>query len=153
MIISLYEAGLMYTREDIERMSYTFLDNVWEPVLQRTVIRQLHERQQQTVPVYMDPGLNGPIYHGWSLVGSYSPEAQDVLFATLKAIIRGKSNPSLVRNTTSYGGMLGLTGHMLRNYRVLKHAAVPGTVGESRLQPAGAPPAANPPTAPAIPAH
>ena len=68
--------------------------------------------------MYKEPGLNGSIYHGWALIGGYSPQAQRVLLDALRAIAYGRMNPALERNTTSYGGRLALCGHILRNFAV-----------------------------------
>jgi len=60
--------------------------------------------------------LNGSVYHGWVLLGGYSPTVQTIMVDELEAILKGRKNPSLERNATSYGGMLGLSGHLLRNF-------------------------------------
>jgi hypothetical protein len=116
LVISLHEAGLMFSREDIDRMAYTFLDSIWNQSYDDPSFANYMNGSNKAYRVYKEPGLNGPIYHGWAFVGGYSPEAQKVLIATLKAIIKGKTNPSLIRNSTSYGGKLGLSGQILRNY-------------------------------------
>ncbi len=125
MMISMYEAGLMFTRADIDRMAYTLIDSIWNQSYDNPSFANYMNGSNKPYRVYKDPGLNGPIYHGWSWVGGYSLEAQNVLVATLKAIVRGKDNPSLERNATSYGGKLGLTGHLLRNYVVLSKLQPP----------------------------
>lgn len=120
MMVFMHEAGLMYTTEDLQRMAYTFVDNIWNQSTEEPSFANYINGSDKPYRVYKEPGLNGPIYHGWALVGGYSPEAQQVVFHTLKAILKGKKNPSLIRNATGYGGMLGLTGHLLRNYSTLR---------------------------------
>ncbi len=126
LVIFLHEAKLMYSIEDVERMAYTFVDNIWNQSLEEPSFANYINGSDKPYRVYKEPGLNGPVYHGWILVGGYSPEAQKVVFSTLKAIIKGKKNPSLTRNKTGYGGMLALTGHLMRNYKTLsRQAAAP----------------------------
>ena len=119
LMIALHETGLMYQRDDITRMANTFIDSIWNQSYENPSFANYLNGSNKPYRVYKEPGLNGPIYHGWAFVGGYSPEAQKVLLATVKAIVHGKTNPSLVRNSTSYGGMVGLTGQMLRNFMVL----------------------------------
>ncbi len=121
LMVFLYEAGLMYSVPDIQRMGYTFVDNIWNQSAEEPSFANYINGSDKPYRVYKQPGLNGPVYHGWVLVGGYSPEAQQVAFDMLKAIIRGRKNPSLTRNATGYGGMLGLTGHLLRNFSTLRH--------------------------------
>jgi hypothetical protein len=116
----LYEAGLVFSKEDVERMANTFVDNIWNQSIENPSFANYINGSNRPYRVYMEPGLNGSIYHGWAIVGGYSPEAQNILYHAMKAIVRGRKNPSLTRNKTGYGGMLALTGHMLRNYKVLK---------------------------------
>lgn len=127
LMVFLHEAGLLYTAADIERMAYTFIDNIWNQSWDEPSFANYINGSDKPYRVYKDPGLNGPIYHGWVLVGGYSPEAQQVVFHTLKAILKGKKNPALTRNATGYGGMLGLTGHLLRNFTVLRQRPSPPT--------------------------
>ena len=117
-MISLHEAGLMYERSDIERMGYTLIDNIWNQSYDNPSFANYMNGSNKPYRVYKEPGLNGPIYHGWVMTGGYLPQAQGAMVSTLKAILRGKKNPSLERNSTSYGGKLGLAGHILRNYAV-----------------------------------
>ncbi len=125
LMISLYESGLVFTRADLERMSYTLVDNIWNQSYDNPSFSNYINGSDKPYRVYKEPGLNGPIYHGWAMVGGYSPDAQKVLFATLKAILLGKTNPSLVRNVSGYGGTLALCGHLLRNYALGAHPATP----------------------------
>jgi hypothetical protein len=99
-------------------MAGTFLDNIWNQSLTEPSFANYINGNDKPYRVYKQPGLNGSIYHGWALVGGYSPEAQNVIFHALKAIVRGKRNPSLLRNATGYGGILSLSGNLMRNYAV-----------------------------------
>jgi len=56
----------------------------------------------------------------------YSSQAQKVLLWTLGAILGGEMNPALERNTTSYGGRLALTGHILRNFAIVQGRPMEG---------------------------
>lgn len=126
-MVFMHESGLMYTKEDLNRMAYTFVDNIWNQSMEEPSFANYINGSDRPYRVYKEPGLNGPVYHGWVLTGGYSEEAQKVGFGMLKAIIKGKRNPSLMRNATGYGGMLGLTGHLLRNFSTLQNHAVAST--------------------------
>jgi hypothetical protein len=122
LMISLHEAGILFSEDDIRRMGYTLVDTLWNRSYEDPSFANYLNGSDKPYRVYKEPGLNGAIYHGWALVGGYCPAAQDVLAETLKAIFLGKKNPSLERNTTSYGATVGLSGHLLRNYRLLLSA-------------------------------
>lgn len=122
LMIALHDAGIMFTDDDIRRMGYTLVDNLWNRSYDDPSFANYLNGSDKAYRVYKEPGLNGAIYHGWALVGGYNPDAQNVLAHTLKAIFMGKKNPSLERNTTSYGATVGLSGHLLRNYRILLNA-------------------------------
>jgi hypothetical protein len=119
LMIALHEAGILFSAEDIRRMGYTLVDNLWNRSSDDPSFANYLNGSDMPYRVYKEPGLNGAIYHGWALVGGYCPPAQTVLADTLKAIFFGKKNPSLERNTTSYGATVGLSGHLLRNYHLL----------------------------------
>lgn len=120
LMMSLYEAGVLYSRQDMERMAATLTDTLWNQSVDNPGFSNYLNGSDKPYRVYKEPGLNGSIYHGWALMGGYSAPAQQVMVHTLRAIVKGRTNPSLERNTTSYGGKLGLAGHLLRNYSLLK---------------------------------
>jgi hypothetical protein len=119
-VVFVHESGVLFSTDDVQRMAYTFLDNIWNQSLEDPSFANYINGSNKPYRVYKDEGLNGPIYHGWALVGGNSADVQNVLYHTMTAILKGKRNPSLTRNITGYGGMLALTGHMLRNDKVLK---------------------------------
>jgi hypothetical protein len=123
LMVSLYEAGIMFNRDDISRMAYTLVDYIWNQSYDNPSFANYINGSDKPYRVYKEAGLNGPIYHGWVLVGGYEPQAQKVLLAALKAILAGKRNPSLVRNITGYGGGLALSGNLLRNWNVQRTTA------------------------------
>jgi hypothetical protein len=126
-MVFMHEAGLMYTRADLVRMGYTFVDSIWNQSMESPSFANYINGSDKAYRVYKEPGLNGSVYHGWVMVGGYLPEAQRVAVQMLKAIVRGRQNFSLTRNATGYGGMLGLTGHILRNYALLRNPTPPPT--------------------------
>ncbi len=115
LVVTLYEMGLVFTRADVDRMAATLSDTIWNGSLADPRFSNYLNGSDAPYRVYLDPGLNGSVYHGWALMGGYSPKAEAALFAALEAIVRGKTNPSLERNAKSYGGLLALAGHLLRN--------------------------------------
>ncbi|HAM36594.1 MAG TPA: hypothetical protein DEB40_14885 [Elusimicrobia bacterium] len=120
IMVHLYEMGRIFARADVDRMASTFVDAIWNQSLDDPSFANYIDGNNLPYRVYKKPGLNGSIYHGWALLGGYSPKAQRIVLATIKAILRGKSNPALERNATSYGGPLSLCGHALRNQAILR---------------------------------
>jgi hypothetical protein len=139
LMVHLYEMGRIFSRSDVDRMTRTFTDTLWNQSLDDPMFANYINGSDLPYRVYKKPGLNGSVYHGWVLMGGYSPKAQQILLATIDAIARGKLNAALERNATSYGGSLSLCGHALRNFAVLRdpgrfvqtpaEEAVPGRVG------------------------
>jgi hypothetical protein len=118
LMVSQYESGLNFTREDLARMEATFCDVMWNQDLKDPMFSNYLNGSDQPYRVYKSPGLNGSIYHGWAMMGGYSSKVQDILWHTLDAIVHGrfKKNPALERNATSYGARVALSGHLLRNF-------------------------------------
>lgn len=115
---TLHEMGVVFSRSDLERMAATLTDLMWNGSLERPSFSNYINGNDGPYRVYKEPGLNGSVYHGWALMGAHSPRAQLTLLATLKAIFRGRVNPSLERNKSGYGGTLALAGNVLRNFGV-----------------------------------
>lgn len=126
LMTALHEAGVMFTQADLERMAATLTDTIWNQSADNPSFSNYLNGSNRPYRVYKQPGLNGSIYHGWVLMGGYSPQAQQVMLYTLKAILKGKTNPSLERNITGYGGRLGLCGHTLLNFAKQKQAGASG---------------------------
>lgn len=116
LMLTLQEMGMVFTRDDLDRMARTLTDTIWNGSLEDPSFSNYLNGNDLAYRVYKKPGLNGSIYHGWALMGAVSPKAQRVMLATLEAIMRGRSNPALERNATSYGGKMALAGHILRNF-------------------------------------
>lgn len=115
LMTTLHEMGLVFSRDDVDRMASTLADTLWNGSLDSPSFANYLNGSDKAYRVYKEPGLNGSVYHGWALLGAYSPKAERALLATLKAALLGKTNPSLERNARSYGGLLALAGHLLRN--------------------------------------
>ncbi|MDD5657268.1 MAG: hypothetical protein PHF00_08450, partial [Elusimicrobia bacterium] len=122
LMLALHETGLMFGRADLERMAATFTDFVWNRSEDFPGFANYINGSDKPYRVYKEPGLNGSVYHGWVLMGGYSSRAQRVVLRTIAALARGRRNPSLERNATSYGGKVGLCGHALRNFHRLRLA-------------------------------
>jgi len=119
LMATLYEMGFVFGRADVERMAATLADTLWNGSLDSPSFANYLNGSDKAYRVYKQPGLNGSIYHGWALLGAYSPKAQRALLATLHASLLGRTNPSLERNAKSYGGLLALAGHLLRNQAII----------------------------------
>lgn len=119
LMTSLYEAGIVFTRSDLDQMAHTVTETLWNQSFYSPAYSNYLDGGNAPYRVYKGPGLNGSVYHGWVLLGGYSLVVQTLMFDTLQAILKGRTNPSLERNARSYGGMLGLSGHLLRNFHLL----------------------------------
>ena len=137
LMVAFHEAGILYTRADLERMAGTFTDTLWNQSVESPSFANYINGSDKAYRVYKEPGLNGSIYHGWTFTGGYSRKAQQVLVNTIKAVLKQKTNPSLERNVASYGGRLGLCGHTLRNFRLLaeqEQLSAPPVPADTKIQ-------------------
>jgi hypothetical protein len=126
LMVSQYEGGLLFSKEDLDRMAATFMEVLWNQDRENPMFSNYLNGSDKPYRVYHSEGLNGAIYHGWAMIGGYSSEVRRVLLETLKAIVKGRQNPSIERNMTSYGARVGLTGHLLRDF-ALTWASAPQT--------------------------
>ncbi len=126
MMVTLYESGILFTRDDISRMSATFSSTLWNQSALNPAFANYINGSDKPYGIYNEPGFNGSIYHGWALTGGYSPKAQSVLLNTIDAMLHRRMNPSMERNIISYGGRISLCGHTLRNFRLLRNPGARG---------------------------
>ena len=114
MVVGMYEAGIVFTLADVKAIGATLTRVIWnrseaEPMFTNYIDGD-NGRFKET-----GPWQNGNIYHGWAMVGRYSPEAQRVLAISYNAIqTRSTLNPSLAMNASGYG-RIQLSGTLLRN--------------------------------------
>jgi len=105
MVASMYEAGIYFQLADLQAMAATFTDLIWNQSLTSPMFSN-----------YIDGGnaayqnnlswANGNIYHGWNVLGKYSPKALLALASTdqIMEMPGGASlNASMPTNCTSYG--------------------------------------------------
>jgi hypothetical protein len=116
LMVALAEMGLVFGRPDLERMADTLTGTIWNGSLESPSFSNYLDGSDKAYRVYKRPGLNGAIYHGWVLMGAYSPKAREVMLAAIKAIALGRGNGALERNSTSFGGRVALCGHSLRSF-------------------------------------
>lgn len=116
MMVFMHEAGIAFTREDIDRMAHTLTDTIWNQSLTTPMFSNYINGSNAPYRVYLQPGEYGNIYSGWALLGRYSTQAQTVLNALLNAIVTGQETTNItVKNNGSQYGRIALTGHMVRN--------------------------------------
>jgi hypothetical protein len=114
MVIYMHEAGIVFSLSDVQRMANTLADTIWNGSITNPLFSNYINGSNIVFSNRTQPGSNGAIYLGWALVGGYSDKAQEAVSYLLKAIVDGKSNPSVDYNATSYG-KVALSGHALRN--------------------------------------
>jgi hypothetical protein len=115
MMVQMYEAGMVFSKNDVKRMGRTLTDIIWNGSVVSPIFSNYINGSNEQYGNYTKPGQNGTIYFGWNLTGLVEPRVQDVMLATIRAIQRGERNASLDRMNNSTG-MLALTGHFLRNH-------------------------------------
>lgn len=113
MMVLMYEAGIVFTLDDIQRMGNTLTDIIWNNSIDNPRFADYIDGELVGIDGNPDPYSIGNIYAGWALLGKYSTKAQTALKATLDAIQNGQ-NPG--QNSTGCGEV-ALAGHLLRNLK------------------------------------
>jgi hypothetical protein len=114
LIVFTYEAGVVFTLDDVQRMANTLSDIIWNGSLDDPMFAN-YINGANTLYRNNTAWSNGSVYHGWSLLGKYSSKAQTALSYLLKAVVEGKQNPSVDVNRCCGYGPLALSGDLLRN--------------------------------------
>jgi len=113
MMMFMYQAGIEFTKSDMERMASTLADIIWNgetnPPLFSNYINGSNADYNQANCGKPDPGCVGNIYSGWALMGAFSAKAQEALTYTLKEIDLGTK---IGQNNSSYG-KVAISGHLL----------------------------------------
>jgi hypothetical protein len=111
MMVFMHEAGIEFSREDVQRMAATLTEIIWNDTLQPPHFSNYINGSNADYNNCGQPYCVGNVYSGWVLLGKYSEKAQQILTYTLKAIDEGTS---IGQNHSSYG-KVALSGHLLRN--------------------------------------
>jgi len=114
MVVYMHEVGIVFSVSDVQRMANTLSGTIWNGSISNPLFSNYINGSNITFSNRTAPGSNGAIYPGWALLGGYSQKAQDAVGYLFKAIVDGKSNPSIDYNSTTYG-KVALSGHLLRN--------------------------------------
>lgn len=111
MMVLMYEAGLVFSRDDLQRLADTLLETIWNGSLDNPMFANYINGSNKPYIGTKEAGGVGNVYAGWCLLGRYSPRLQLVLRTTLSSIVNGKT---IGQNYTPYG-KVALSGHLLRN--------------------------------------
>jgi hypothetical protein len=114
LMILAYEAGIVFSLGDVQRMANTLSDIIWNGSISNPMFSNYIDGSNLQYRTRTQPGENGLVYSAWALTGKYSVNVQTAISSLLQAIIAGKQNPSIAYNATSYG-KVALSGHLLRN--------------------------------------
>jgi hypothetical protein len=114
LLVLNYEAGVVFTLNDVQKMANTLSDNIWNGSTSNPLFSNYINGSNSQYRTRTQAGQNGAVYAGWALLGKYSTKAQMAVSYLLKAIVDGKKNPSIGYNATR-GGKIALSGHLLRN--------------------------------------
>ena len=109
-----YEARVVFTLNDVQKMANTLSDTIWNGSLDNPMFANYINGANTP---YRDATAwsNGTVYHGWALLGKYSTKSQTALTYLLKAMREGKRNPSVDANGCCGYGKVALSGDLLRN--------------------------------------
>ena len=113
MMVLMHEAGIVFTRQDLERLAHTLTDTIWNGSLTAPRFANYINGSNKPYRRSEEPSSVGNVYPGWALLGRYSAEAQEVLVHTCQAI---QEDQTIGQNAGSYCH-LALSGHLLRNSR------------------------------------
>jgi hypothetical protein len=114
LLVLNYEAGVVFTLNDVQKMANTLSDNIWNGSTSNPLFSNYINGSNSQYRTRTQAGQNGAVYAGWALLGKYSTKAQMAVSYLLKAIVDGKKNASIGYNATR-GGKIALSGHLLRN--------------------------------------
>jgi len=105
MVAAMYEAGIYFQLADLQAIAATFSNVIWNQSQSSPMFCNYIDGGNAAYGVF-GPWHNGNIYHGWNVLGKYSPKAMLAL-AVADQIIQspggGSVNASMPTNTTSYG--------------------------------------------------
>ena len=125
MAIYCYEAGLVYTRRDLQRITNTFLKRVWEGSLTQPRFNNYHDGSNQPMPGRPRGGYGwGEIYDGWIKLGCYDARTQPIGIILWEQVKRRQwSNPSAKQHKDPWAKM-ALPANLL--YNLVKRSQAPG---------------------------
>lgn len=123
-MIECFREGIVFTRQDIDRLANTFTRLIWDGSLENPRLRNYHTGRNDPVG-RRGPWENSQFYNGWAMLGRYDPRSHAVTVALWKQVISNRfSNPSVGYNASPYGRM-GLAAQVARNI-VMREWAVDG---------------------------
>jgi len=114
LLVFAYEAGIVFTLADIQKLANTLTDTVWNGSTDNPLFSNYINGSNIAYRTSTDAGSVGNIYAGSALLGKYSSKAQIAISDMMKAIADGKQNASIAYNSSSYG-KVALSGHLMRN--------------------------------------
>jgi hypothetical protein len=116
MAIYCYEADLVYTRKDLERITNTFLKRVWDGSMSQPRFHNFHDGSNGPIPGRpQGPWHWGEIYDGWIKLGRYDSHVQDIGMILWDQVKRRQwDNPSAKRHSSPWARM-ALPANLLYN--------------------------------------
>jgi len=115
MVVSMYEAGIEFTLEDVQAIAATFTKLIWNRSDTDPMFANYITGGNQKY-ASADPWENGVVFSGWVMLGRHSTEAQRVLALSYQYIRTRHplNNISLSTNANSYG-LVEFSGTLARN--------------------------------------
>ncbi len=104
-ILSCHEAGLVFTRADVDLLCNTLLKNIWDGDRDQPRFRNYITGANHTPPGRSKGAFGyGQIYDGWVKLGRYNDEIQAICLTLWQQIkTRDRENPSVEANAGPHG--------------------------------------------------
>ncbi len=79
MVAIMYDAGLVFTRADVDRMASTLTDIIWNGAVDNPQFANYINGSNKAFRGWTGPGDNGLVTLGWGMLSRYSQKAYDAL--------------------------------------------------------------------------
>jgi hypothetical protein len=116
-MVASYEAGIVFTRDDVNRMANTLNDIIWNKSTTNPMFTNYINGGNTVYRNSNLPWENGVIYCGWVMLGRYSSTSNTIsrlIFDAEAAGVSNTTNPSL-RYYHGGDARISLSGHLIRN--------------------------------------
>ncbi len=115
MMMSMVETGIVFTAADLDMLARTFIDVIWNGSDSSPLFANYINGSNLPFREVTAPGGNGIIWHGWDMLGRYSPEVQRIMAITFQLIqTQPALNATIVANAESFGRVM-ISGTLARN--------------------------------------
>ncbi|MDE2060648.1 MAG: hypothetical protein KGJ27_13155, partial [candidate division NC10 bacterium] len=111
-LVDLYEAGIVFTKDDVVGVSALLTNVIWNQSLADPRFTNFIDGTNYPALNKTEWGL-GQIYSGWVVLAEFDSQVLQVADATLKTMLAGVANPSL-DSIDNLHGRIALSGHLAK---------------------------------------